>query len=272
VPEQPVEAAAVEPTTVKVYAVPDLVATAEAPAAANPLLAHPEFAEAMQQLQMQTQLIQASMQAAADSAPAEPSGDLVKKLERLKKALRVAAPKESWQVHGGDGEIEIYPDGLCLIIRQTPAHHEAIADLLSQLRAAQSVQIELTVELLQLEGLDGEDTADFLQLLNRALSEDELAKLRESGAKTGMSSVVRIPNGRTAATGLIGMPMQFTAVASADRKSVEFRGGLSAPYDDDIEPIRQALAQSRSVSAGKTIAYLLGQEGVVIVVTPKVLD
>ncbi len=261
--------------TVKVYAVPDLLAAADAPQAGpNPLPGNSEMAEALQQIQLQAQLIQASVQAAQNTAAAEPASDVVKKLERLKKALRIAAPKDSWTENGGDGEIEVYPDALSLIVRQTPAGHEAIADLLTQLRAAQSVYIELTVELLSLHGVEDEVAAELmLQLLNHELSEEELARFRQIGAKTVLTNVVQIANGRSTNTALpIGLPVEMTAVASVDRSTVEFRSTMKGPYDDDVAMMRQALAQSRTVSVGKSMAYVINLEGLIALVTPKIVD
>ena len=265
-PYIPGPAAPAEKMTVKVYSVPDLVATVQSQQKPpQSLAAHPELAQVIQQVQLQ---VQAAM-------PADPSEEVSKKLERLKKAIRVAAPKKSWEDGGGDGEIEVYPEALCLIVRQTSAGHEAIADLLTQLRATQDVQIELTVELLSLEGIADEHTAQAIRFLNKELSPEELTEFRNCGVKTAASSVVRMANGHSANAGLFpGVSFQFTAVASADRSIVQFRTEVNAPIDaDSAAALVQAWSQSRSVTVGKTLAVMIDPDGsTVMQVTPKVVD
>lgn len=261
----PYVSAPAEKMTVKVYSVPDLVAALESSyIAPRPLAASPELAQVVQQVQLQ---VQAAM-------PIEPAAEVSKKLERLKKALRVAAPKNSWAENGGEGEIEVYPEAHCLIVRQTSSGHESIADLLSQLRATQDLQIELTVEILTLEGISDELATEAMRLLNRELSPEELAQFRKCGGTTAMSSVVRMTNGRSAAAGLSPeMPLQFTAIASADRRTVEFRTDLPFPIEAERAAMFQACSQSRSVAVGKTIAFLTGGEDpVIMLVSPKIID
>lgn len=271
-PIAPVPVAPTEPMIVKVYSVPDLVATVQVHRAApSSFTANPELAQAMQQIQLQVQAAQyASVQAAS---PTEPSDEVTMKLERLKKALRVAAPKTSWADCGGEGEIEVYSEALCLIVRQTASGHEAIADLLLQLRATQDVQIELAVEMVTFDGVADDLAAEALRLLNRELSPEEVAQFRNCGAKTAMSSVLRMANGHSANTGHPELPLQFTAVTSADRSIVEFRTEVTVPMGADHPAMLQAFSQSRIVAVGKSIAFMVGTDGsIVLLVTPKVVD
>jgi hypothetical protein len=270
---RPVPGGPGEAMTVKVYSVPDLVATVQIDhGTPGPFGANPEVAQALQQLQLQLQIqaAQASFQAVSAT---EPPDEVTRKLERLKKALRVAAPNRSWEEAGGEGVIEVYPEALSLIVRQTASGHEAIADLLSQLRATHDVQIELTVEMVVFEGVADELAAEAIKLLNKEMSPEELAQFRECGAKTATSGLVRICNGHSANAGMIAaVPLRFTAVASADRGLVEFRTEVAMPIDD-IEQMYPTFGQSRTVSVGKTLAFMLDAEGsVVLLVTPKVVD
>lgn len=261
-----------EVMTVKVYSVPDLVATVKTHQHAPSAFAgNQELAQAIQQAQLQAQALQASYSAAS---PAEPQDEVTRKLERLKKALRVAAPKRSWDDAGGDGEIEVYAEALCLIVRQTASGHEAIAELLSQLRATQDVQIELAVEMVVLEGIADEVAAEAMQLLNRELSPQEVEQFRKLGAKTAMSSVVRMTNGQSTHSGMSpALPLQFTAVALANQSLVEFRTELAIAVDESDAALYQALSQSRTVAVGKTLAFLLSPDGgTLLMVTPKVID
>lgn len=273
--------AVAEKMIVKVYSVPDLVAALQPhPASTIPgaILPDPETAVAMQQVQLYLQAAQKAVApAAATAAPAVPD-EITRKLERLKKALRVAAPKKTWTEDGGEGEIEVYPEALCLIIRQTAAGHEAIGDLLTQLRATQNIQIELTVEFVSFDGVADDLAAGAMKLLNRELSPEELAEFRKCGGKTAMSSVARMANGHSTISALSpGLPLQFTALTTADHSIVEFRTDFTLAMDAedaaDMAAMTQALSQVRSVAVGKTLAFMMGPEGeAVLLVTPKVID
>lgn len=265
-----------EKMTVKVYSVPDLIATIQPPPAQpSPFAAHPEIAAAMQQVQLQVQMAAHAAQANDPNVPDE----LTKKLERLKKALRVAAPRQTWTEEGGEGEIEVYPEGMCLIVRQTASGHEAISDLLTQLRATQNIQIELSIEMMSLEGVPDDKSAELIKMLNREMSADELAQFRKCGAKIMLSSVTRMANGRTASSGLCPeLPLRFTAVTGSDHSAVDFRTELAFPIGvddaDEMAVMSQALSQSRTVSVGKSLAFMFGPggDGAVVLVTPKVID
>lgn len=263
----------VEKMTVKVYSVPDLVAAIQLRSPTpSPFAMPPEIAAAMQQVQLQVQMAQSATQ---PDAPDE----VTLKLERLKKAVSVAAPRKSWTEEGGEGEIEVYPEALCLIVRQTASGHEAISDLLTQLRATQNIQIELAIEMMTFDGIADEKVAEVMKLLNREMSAEEVAQFRQCGLKSALSSVVHMANGRCANAGLAGeLPLQFTAVTGEDRRVVEFRSDLAVPVGSgdagEMAVMLQSLSQTRSVTVGKAIAFVIGAgDGFgVILVTPKVID
>ncbi|MES2793143.1 MAG: hypothetical protein V4719_26265 [Planctomycetota bacterium] len=259
-----------EKMTVKVYAVPDLIATLQPRPTPLPVTGDPELAKAMQQVHLQVQLAQKLV-----APPAEVSDETTKKLERLKKAIRVAAPKQTWTEGGGEGEIEVYSEALSLIVRQTESGHEAICDLLKQLRATQNIQIELTLEVISPGSMKDEVAAEANKMLNRELSAEELVAFRKFGGTTAMSSVVQMANGRSA-NGGIAMPMMiFTAVATADRKVVEFRVDLPTPRDDAeaAAALSVTLPQPGTVTVGKTFSCMIGPDGdAILLVTPKVID
>lgn len=263
-----------EKMTVKVYSVPDLVTTIHDRTLPTTPAGDPDIAAAMKQVQAQIQL---QLAAAASASAPQVADEVTKKLERLKKALLVAAPKKSWTEGGGDGEIEVYPEGLCLIVRQTSAAHEAVEDLLTQLRATQGVQIELAVEMLGFEGLQEQSEVEILKFLNRDLNAEELEQFRKCGGKTMLKNVLRLANGRSSGGSVIpGLPMQFTALAAADGSAVDFRIDLLLSAEDaaDMEGMAEALAQARTVATGKTQGFIASHEGkgvAVLLVTPKVI-
>ena len=262
----------VGPMVVKVYAVPDLVAVTQPAGSRLPFGANPEIAAVMQQVAAQ---VQAQVGAINLAGGGDPNDQVAKNLERLKKALRIAAPRRSWEEGGGEGEIEIYPDTLSLIVRQTPDAHTAIAELLTQLRATQDVIIELNVEVLTIDSKNDENTKTIMALLGKELSPEEAATFRSACGECAGSTLVRVPNGQTAAMG--GILSQFMArvmaVARADRSLVEFR--MEFPFlDGEMAALASAGGNVHTVSVGKTLATLpLGGEGeMLMLVTPKVVD
>lgn len=272
--------AAGEKMIVKVYSVPDLVADLHRqPPAAGSSGDDREVAQAIQQMQAYVKAVQVAAQASEAGGAGVPqdSDDVTKKLERLKKAIRVAAPRKSWTEDGGEGEIEVFSENLCLIVRQTPAFHEAISDLLSQLRATRDIQIELSVELLSFNGVPDDVAVGVVNLLNRELSAEELAAFKKIAGKTALSSVIRIANGRTGSAGFgPQLPIQFTALTTADKSLVEFRTEVPSSADDadELAEMFKNSSQVRSVAAGKSIAILIGlaNDQTVLLVTPKVID
>ena len=85
---------------------------------------------------------------AVESAPAKVVGPDFESLLEL--VAQTIAP-QSWTAKGGDGRIEVLPNRLSLIVRQVPEVHTELADLFTQLRRLQDVQILWTAELLSLK-------------------------------------------------------------------------------------------------------------------------
>lgn len=59
---------------------------------------------------------------------------------------------ESWDIAGGSGKLSFYEQNLSLVIRANPETHDQIADLLTQLRRLQDIQIRLRARVLTLNG------------------------------------------------------------------------------------------------------------------------
>src|SRR5262249_18666243 len=54
----------------------------------------------------------------------------------------------SWSSAGGSGQIDYYPPGMALVVRQTPDVHEHISELLSALRRLQDVEVTVETRFL----------------------------------------------------------------------------------------------------------------------------
>lgn len=55
---------------------------------------------------------------------------------------------ESWDTLGGNGVVKTNPSTLSLVIRQTQAVHDEIAELLKQLRRLQDLQVTIEVRFI----------------------------------------------------------------------------------------------------------------------------
>jgi hypothetical protein len=68
---------------------------------------------------------------AALTSPAGPDGQEARSLMRV---LANTIEPQSWKEMGGEGSMEYFPEGGCLVIRQTPEVHQQVRDLLDTLR------------------------------------------------------------------------------------------------------------------------------------------
>jgi len=259
-----------EKSVVKVYSVPDLVAPLQAPQhPAGAFAGSPEMAGAMQQIVMQ---VQAQAMVNSLTTSADPNAEVTKKLEQLKQALRIAAPRADWQDEGGPGEIEVHADTFSLIIRQTAANHDSIADLLTQLRATQDLEIELAVRLIALKSVKDADTAKVMQLMNRDLTPEEVRQLLTGQEEIVNCGLIRMANGRSAAPGGLfsQMRMELSAIPKCNGSVVNFR--LDSPVADDSEATGRMHSEFHSVEVGQTIALLVPAIEGIMLITPKIID
>src|SRR5262245_1205399 len=70
--------------------------------------------------------------------------------QRLMKLIAQTIAPASWSACGGRGTMEYYPLGMALVVRQTPAVHEQLADLLARLRRLQDVEVALELRFLSI--------------------------------------------------------------------------------------------------------------------------
>lgn len=113
---------------------------------------------------------------------------------------------ETWAENGGgEAEIRPFPTNLSLVISQTQAVHEEIADLLEQLRRLQDLQVTIEVRFIRLndnffERIGIDFNANIASKIN---STDEITHEFNNGGV-----ITRVPPGRNSAT--VGVQRQAT--------------------------------------------------------------
>jgi hypothetical protein len=198
--------------SVRVYSVADLVIQ---PAPAAPV---PDAAEALRSESSPYPTVQRHATVSAHQRAVE-------NLAELSVILQSVTTPESWDAAGGPGHITIHGNTFSLIVRQTQAMHEEIADLLAQLRRLHDLEVELTFEIFVPESDDAADDAEarieqLLAKCQRPLAAEELAKVRQllAGSEAPCTRPrALLPNG-VATRGEI---FDVTAVISPDRRWVQ---------------------------------------------------
>jgi hypothetical protein len=77
----------------------------------------------------------------------EPNAKAVAELQQISQTIRNTVDPNGWSEVGGSGYLQIHEGTLSVVIRQTPAHHEAIAELLSDLRARTPANVSSSIDL-----------------------------------------------------------------------------------------------------------------------------
>jgi general secretion pathway protein D len=68
---------------------------------------------------------------------------------RLMELIRSTVAPSSWQEAGGPGSVQYYPLGMALVVSQTRAVQEEVADLLAALRRLQDVEVCVEMRIVQ---------------------------------------------------------------------------------------------------------------------------
>jgi type II secretory pathway component GspD/PulD (secretin) len=180
--------------------------------------------------------------APATAARKEPATqDATPAQDRLMDLITSTIAPQSWDARGGSGQIDYYPMGRALVIKQTPDVHEQIADLLAALRRLQNEEVALEVRIIGV-------AEDFLKQMNADLP----AAAAPPGAPAGASQV-RFLDDKEA--------FQFMEAIQADRRSsvqqapkVTLLNGQLA--DVDLTDQQAFLTGVDMVSAGGAIAFV----------------
>jgi type II secretory pathway component GspD/PulD (secretin) len=82
----------------------------------------------------------------ASTAKANKTGQVT--AESLIRLIQSTVAPSSWGENGGPGSLQFYPLGLSLVVRQTRAVQEEVADLLAALRRLQDVEVAVEIRLV----------------------------------------------------------------------------------------------------------------------------
>jgi hypothetical protein len=180
----------------------------------------------------------------------------------LMKLLRAAVAPESWSERGGPGMMEYHSIGMALVVRQTPAVQEQVADLLEKLRRLQDVEVAVEVRFVRVPGAFGEWLRDLLgkdQDLSRPLrlNDVQVFQLLEALQGDRRANVMQAPkmtvfNGQASTFGVMDQQFFVTSVTA-----VQAAGGQTAfiPQNDPIA-LGVHLTVQPAVSADRRTVYL----------------
>lgn len=117
--------------------------------------------------------------------------------QKLIQVIQATVEPRSWSCAGGEGHVDYFPLGMTLVVRQSSAVHEQIAELLAALRRLQDVEVTaelrfVTVSADMLEKLDlsgKEGTAPGVRLLD----DTQVRLLLEAVQEDRRSNVLQAP-------------------------------------------------------------------------------
>jgi type II secretory pathway component GspD/PulD (secretin) len=103
--------------------------------------------------------------------------------KQLMRLLQSAIAPETWADCGGRGTVHYYPNGVLLVVNQTPEVQEQVAELLGALRRLQDVQVAVEIRLLSVSESFAADECFKELKANAFLNYDQI--LRLMGAAQG---------------------------------------------------------------------------------------
>ncbi|HEV7221274.1 MAG TPA: hypothetical protein VGN42_01135 [Pirellulales bacterium] len=204
--------------------------------------------------------------ASSKAAQNEPSEPIEPDFDSLIEFIQSRVRPESWEINGGPGKIQKYPNNLALVISQTPQVHAEIAALLAALRKAADRQIALETKILTFDKepagqnpkLDGKAailTAPRAKLLTEIAQEDRRANIYQAPNLTlfsGQTANLRLDDSPADALDLL-----INAVWNEDRHSVRLRVAVNAKNEYDV--LRSS--DSLDVAEGQSVLIDLSSEG-----------
>ncbi|MFV0442632.1 MAG: hypothetical protein ACK5Q5_03570 [Planctomycetaceae bacterium] len=235
--EQPVPA---EEMSIVVYPVADLVLTA------GPLEVHPGPPR-----------VEASPTPGTNASITPHVASPLEMMAELSVILQSVVAPTSWEMAGGAGHVSVHGPTQSLVVRQSAAGHQAIDDLLSNLRRSREVEIALSVQVLTpkspdehaagstlleaaLDGYTEPITADeMIQLLDGMHSSEIVRNIRR----------VQLANGGPA---VVFSVIHCTAAATADRRAVYVDLWIDPTGINDEPPPAASLGRYR-IPDGKTV-------------------
>ena len=145
---------------------------------------------------------------------------------------------ETWAENGGgQAEIRPFPTNLSLVISQTQAVHEQIADLLEQLRRLQDLQVTIEVRFIRLND-------SFFERIGVDFQANIKSRTTNNGDLTpGVQPAVNGANGQKRQTSIVGYPGAGLSDESVSKLYVRpGRAIPSAQFRPDEPGLRQSAA------------------------------
>jgi hypothetical protein len=143
----------------------------------------------------------------------------------------------SWEMAGGTGHLTVHGPTQSLIVRQSTATHQAIDDLLTNLRRTRDVGIQLTVRCLT--PVDGERSVEGQKLLEAVLDEHDqvmdVEATRLLVARLDQPSLWTTTRRAQLASGgsaTILEMLRCTAAVTPDRRAVQLQLGVATASTD----------------------------------------
>ncbi len=168
----------------------------------------------------------------------------------------------------GRGTITLHGGTMSLIVRQTPAMHEQIRDLLTQLRRINNTSIQITLKLAE---LDEAHMAFAMSHNGQVLDEAALQQYNElnaAGEGEMMSFSVSLRNGQNTSLYGYGFPGSLTAIATEDRRAVRVNLSMLFGLGEGVPPMQH----DHRVPTGKTVlmTLLIEDEGYVVLLSAEI--
>jgi hypothetical protein len=194
--------------------------------------------------------------------------------DRLVQLICSTLSPKSWSSQGGCGSIEYYPNGMALVVRQTPDMQEQVADLLAALRRLQDVEISVEVRFVTVpdECLTklGTEEAEGGKTSIARLDETQIRYLLDVAQSDPRTNVMQAPkltvfNGQKATLDLTEKQVFVTGaemVSTGDRKlphlhTKNVRTGLQVSVLPVVAPDNRAVTLQLGVNLTRADVPLL---------------
>lgn len=165
----------------------------------------------------------------------------------------------------GRGTITLHGGTMSLIVRQTPAMHEQIRGLLTQLRRINDTSIQITLKLAELDDATLEFAMSHSGQILDAAALQQFNELNAGVDGESMSISVSTRNGQNTSLYGYGFPASLTAIATEDRRTVRVNLNMMLGLDEGLP----AMQHNHRVPAGQTVlmTLLIADEGYVVLMS-----
>ena len=242
-----------EPLTVRLYPVADLVVDLAPKAATG-------GATAVESSPFPTK---------AAAAAQSPQHKSLEHLAELSVVLQTVVAPGTWEMSGGQGRVTIHGRTHSLIVLQTDDVHEEVAALLNQIRREQELEIRLQVEYFSPSSSESQEA--FVVLLERFAEDDAPVDANQIRTELKQCGIIFLRDRVHLQNGIASQShsIQYTAVASADRRSIRLHASQSPELGATPE---YAFSYQRRIQDRQTVIvpFLANDGPLVALVTPQI--